>query len=201
MKVILTISENQSILTMDFSVIANTLLNYSCLVIANQAYRIIEIEFYLCTPSHPDPYVHKHPLPPVTGTLHFHKHPNGTYKGGTYKGVDFVWGGVADGTFMVLIRSMMDAAGQLTTGPCKVVDLILASCGHESIISLVASGTVPYIVPVAGITISAALWWGSRVGLSDKYSAYRDLPYRYAIHPDQLKIKRWRSLVPKPNVA
>ena len=120
---------------MDIETLAKHLLFAKSLLIAGHKHRIIEVEVYCRCPSHDDPYVHSCKEQLQYGKFYFHRHPNGTFKGGNYKGMDITFG---DGTmyFAVLIRSLMTPQG-LIEGPCKVVDYILNQYQVSSINELV----------------------------------------------------------------
>lgn len=70
--------------------------------------RITEIEFYFHNNSHLDPFVHINEQQKRNETWYFHragKSINNKYKGGTYKGLDIIFGN--DHTYGgMLIRSM-----------------------------------------------------------------------------------------------
>src|SRR5215211_3101799 len=111
-----------------FAGIAATLLNRTRWVIAGQAHRITECEFYFRGPQHDDPFTHGDPIQVHAGRWYFHK-TAGIYRGGSFKGVDVTFGdGVSRGG--ILIRGAQTADGRLIDGPSLLVDHLLASCGH-----------------------------------------------------------------------
>lgn len=76
----------------DFNDLSYKILNQSCLIVNGKVFRICEIEMYLHSESHPDEYVHCNPEQKSFGKFYFHKYATGTYKSGTWKGMDIVLG-------------------------------------------------------------------------------------------------------------
>lgn len=118
---------------------AKSLLTDYNLIIAGQPHGIVEVEMYLKSPTHPDPYVHGYSEQELPDVFYFHR-MGASYRGGTYKGMDVCFGGGAgSGTFHgVLIRSIVKPDGTLVSGPCCCVDYILAQVGATSVASLVS---------------------------------------------------------------
>lgn len=85
-----------------------------------------------------DVFTHGDAQQKVTGSFYFHKSGPNSYKGGTYKGLDLVFG--TEACFGgVLIRSIVDVAtNEVTSGPCLCVDLLLKTLGCATIADLVA---------------------------------------------------------------
>lgn len=173
-----------------FSSIADKLLNETVLMINSQAYRICEIEFYLYNEAHPDEYVHRHVDQATYGCWYFHKYNTGTYKNGTYKGMDISIGGSDGGKGGILIRSIYDPyEGKMIEGPCRCVNFILEKYGVNSINELVGEGGLLSVVNNdRGFHVCDAsnddkepLRWGPRIGLSEKYPEYRQKRYRYVV--------------------
>jgi hypothetical protein len=112
----------------------------STLMINRQPHQIIEIEFYLTSDFHPDPFTHKHPLQATRCQWYFHRSgPNGNYRGGTYKGLDITLGQTSDtsSTYAGLLIRSLASNGNVINGPCCCVDYILRISGVESISSLI----------------------------------------------------------------
>lgn len=116
----------------DFPAMANALLNHSVLLLPlaepRRAFRICEVEFYLFAPqTHEDRYVHRSPDQLQWLKFYFHRHKNGTFRSGTYKGLDFTFGDPDSGVhFGVLLRSLLDVdSGVFTEGPCRCVNRVL----------------------------------------------------------------------------
>lgn len=196
----------------NFPYLANRILNYTLLMVNGNPHRICEIEFYLNSAAHPDSYVHGHIDQTNRGTWYFHRHNNGTYKGGTFKGVDIVTGYTTnDGTMInrpegvygaILIRSIIDInQRKFIEGPCRCVDHILALSGFDSIIAFTGNNSLNvlqndrnFVLVEGNPSVIEPLMWGPRIGLSDKYPEYRDKPYRYIIGPvkkDRKKMIMW----------
>ena len=126
-------------ITEKFNVLADTLLNKIALNVNNELYRLIEIEFYLKTKEHPDPFIHGDKDQTIPSKWYFHRQNGGSYKGGTYKGVDITFGykDTKDVYGGILIRSILDIKNnKLIEGSCKVVDYILKLCKHKNISDL-----------------------------------------------------------------
>lgn len=118
---------------------AKSLLTDYNLMIAGQPHEIVEVEMYLKSPTHPDPYVHGYSEQELSGVFYFHR-MGASYRGGTYKGMDICFGGGAgSGIFHgVLVRSIVTPDGTLVSGPCCCVDYILAQVGTASVANLVS---------------------------------------------------------------
>lgn len=119
----------------DFNPLVESLLLESELVIkditggnasfGSNTYKIREIEIYYYDEDHEDPFVHCDPDQKSFGKWYFHKR-GGTYKGGTFKGLDFTIG--SDNVYGgALIRSIEN--DELIEGPCNCVDEILRVSG------------------------------------------------------------------------
>ena len=116
----------------DFLEFANTILNHILIYLPltknKKAYRICEIEFYLFNnKTHKDNYVHCSLDQLKWQKFYFHQFKNGSYKSGTYKGMDMTFGVLErEIYFGVLIRSIMDMeTGEFIEGPCRSVNKIL----------------------------------------------------------------------------
>ena len=173
-------------------ILADKLLNHSLLKIQNKEYRICEVEFY----PHDDPYRHKHVDQNYIGCWYFHRYQNGTYKAGTWKGLDLTLGGQ---TF--LIRSIYHKDTKMIEGPCKVVNHILEMYNCESVQAFVSQSFQETKTSKLGDPVSALenksnfvicdgiatrdtieeVHKGVRIGLSAKYPEFRVKEYRYLI--------------------
>ena len=106
-----------------FAAIAERLLNGTELFIARQAYRFLEIEFYLFGLDHEDPFTHHHTNQYHCGHWHFHR-TGGSYRGGSFKGIDLTFGnGKSSGG--ILLRSVAGPDGSVIAGPSLCVDHLL----------------------------------------------------------------------------
>ncbi|MDI1478213.1 hypothetical protein [Polyangium sp. y55x31] len=181
---------------------AQLLLNHATLFVAGSSYRLAEIEFYWYGPGHEDPFAHRDPIQVNSGVWYFHRQ-GGTYKGGTYKGVDIAMGRRPDTYVGILIRSLVDPASDtLIEGSCTCVDHVLSRTGKESVAALAGSfdgsidprkGSPLYLAhedPQGG---AAEVFDSPRVGLTLKKGAtperraFLGRPYRFTIEPARTK--------------
>lgn len=184
-----------------FDIIASNILNKSNLLINNVSHRIIEIEFYLNNANHSDPYVHCNSDQLLSHKYYFHKFSNGSYKNGTFKGLDIVFGDEdTDTYFGILIRSIMNIqTSQVIEGPCNVVNHILRLCEIASITSIREHEDIRISRNDLGLILKKAepednvVYSGPRIGLSAKYLEYQSKPYRYVTHKHLIK-KNKKSL-------
>jgi hypothetical protein len=178
---------------------AELLLNHATLFVGGAPHRLTEVEFYWAGPGHEDPFAHKDPIQVEFGRWYFHKQ-GGTYKGGTYKGLDIAAG--RPGTFVgILLRGLVDAqTGELFDGSCTCMDHILARTGRGSVVELAGSfdGSIdpneddssPLCLaeedPAGG---AKEVFSSPRVGLTLKKGAtperirFLARPYRFSIDP------------------
>lgn len=175
--------------------IAESLLMKYVLVCNEKEYRLGEIEFYIKSDSHDDKYTHGDKNQKMSGKWYFHRYPNGSYKSGTYKGMDLTLGD-PDTCFGILIRSLYDKdLDQMTEGPCKVVNLILEANGNHDVNGYMENRSDPlsvrstnniHLKRVNGLA-EEQIFTGPRIGLSDKYPEWKDVPYRFVIKKDYIK--------------
>lgn len=181
----------------NFITLGDWMLNHTILMVAGCMHRICEVEFYLHSPQHPDQYVHGHTDQTHAGIWYFHRHNNRTYRNGTFKGLDLALGSKGIHA-AILIWSILDITRNIfIEGPCKVVNYILALYQTASIFdftnnqSLNAFQNDKGLVLVEGTpTKIEPLLYGPRIGLSDKYPAYRDRKYRFVIGPVKKERKK-----------
>ena len=199
----------------NFHSIANKILNYTVLMINNNPHRICEIEFYLNSSEHRDLYVHGHDDQTKNGTWYFHRFNNGTYKNGTFKGLDIVFGfgenfGVKevhtgdDRAFAaVLIRSIANLnERKLIEGPCNTVNHILALTGFDSVLSFTENQSLNILNNKRGLIIVEGkpeklepISYAPRIGLSNKYPEYQNKKYRFVIGPVKKEKKKLIPLI------
>jgi hypothetical protein len=162
----------------------------------NHYFEICEVELYLNSEEHPDPYPHKHPDQKLFGHWHFHRtsnKPDASYRSGTFKGVDITLG-TDDSYFGILVRSICPVGtNDVISGPCKVVNKILELTGNESICDLTKNQAWkitehPHLKLVeSDLKIiqddNSKVYYGPRVGLSkhevDPGDQWRNMKYRY----------------------
>lgn len=158
--------------------VCEVLLNEWDLWIAAQPHVICEVEVYVHGPSHADPYTHGDEGQRSCGVWYFHR-KGGTFKSGTFKGLDLAVGdgpaGVAGGLLLRAVRPLEGGtAGAVTEGSCLVVDRILKLCDKLSIAALVegrsaaelsAESTIGLHLRPAERKRTDAVWAAPRVGL------------------------------------
>ncbi|MEJ5276705.1 MAG: hypothetical protein WHU94_12415 [Thermogemmata sp.] len=112
-----------------FAQAAERLLFQTRLEVLGQPCRLVEIEFYWYSASHPDPFCHRHPLQREPGRWYFHRMGE-AYRGGSFKGLDITfsdgqgWGGI-------LLRGLQLPDGTITSGPSRLVDAVLRLAGQR----------------------------------------------------------------------
>lgn len=174
----------------NFTYLADRILNYTLLMIHGRVHRICEIEFYLHSRKHPDPYVHNHIDQIKKGTWYFHRHNTGTYKNGTFKGMDLVLGDPTSYA-AILIRSVLDVESRkLIEGPCRCVDHILSLSGIDTVLNFTARMSLNVlqndrrlVIVEGNPTVLESMSCGPRIGLSNKDPNYQEKKYRYVIGP------------------
>lgn len=123
-----------------FEVMANYLLNQCILNIGDKEYQMAELEYYLEDGVHNDPFIHKDKHQSIPFSWYFHR-LGGTYKGGTYKGLDITFGYKNNKNRVyggILIRSIYDITNKtVIEGPCKVVNHILDKTNNKTIDCLI----------------------------------------------------------------
>lgn len=107
--------------------------NYK-LVVNNKECILAETEYYEYSDEHPDIFTHRDPEQKQNMTWYFHK-MNGSYKGGTYKGLDITMGN-ENKYCGILIRALY-TGNTFIEGPCNCVNFILKETKTKSIIELV----------------------------------------------------------------
>ena len=164
-----------------FNNLANELLNGSLLQISDTCrLRLTEIEIYYYNESHQDEYVHKH-LHQKRKGFYMHQYKNGTYKSGTWKGLDITYGD-DDTYFGVLIRGVIDTkeGSKHIDGPCNSVNYIMKCLNCDNLEDL--AQTIPRwkIVSSDDSMLQYPIYHSTRIGLSDKYPEFKIKPYRFA---------------------
>lgn len=182
-----------------FNDIADVILNRTVLCSNTKRYRICEIEFYYHGDNHEDQYTHQSDEQKMRCKFYFHKYHNGTYKSGTYKGLDITLSPNDQTYFGILIRSIYDLDGKkFIEGPCKSVDELLSQFNFQTVNQFVEDKDLPLDIyeEENGIYLRDAeddelrektIYKGPRIGLSDKYLNFKAKKYRYAIMTKQLK--------------
>ena len=182
----------------DFDQLANQLLNNYILKINETEWRIAEIEFYYYSSEHPDNYTHKDADQQRSNEWYFHRQNGGSFKGGTYKGLDISIGnGVNYGGILIRsirLESPRNQDTELIEGPCNVVNKILSLTHCETINDLVTK-IKPNVFEPGLLYLSPMkleelyIMKGPRVGLTLKKNTSFDFltrRYRY-VTSDKIK--------------
>ena len=115
--------------------------------------------------------------------FYFHQYANGTYKSGTWKGMDLTFGNVEQNIYYgILIRAIYDIDRSVyIEGPCKSVNYLMDQLSVQTVKELAdlaqSEFKVVYDEHIQKYSISHA----PRIGLSDKYPEYKDKLYRFVI--------------------
>lgn len=188
---------NVNIDSSDFDSIAEILMRHAVIHSADRLYRLREIEFYLHSDNHPDPYVHCHPLQKEFGKIYVHRRGK-SFREGTYRGSDLTFGG-SDRWFGILIRGIIPMSeskeAKEADGPCLSVNQFLASHGHDNLTAYSQLKNDPDAGKLISVKYDPtplhnnALIKGSRIGLSDAHPEYKNRPYRYGLSGYKYKKK------------
>jgi hypothetical protein len=178
-----------------FDQIVDVLLNKSILNVNGFEFSLCEIELYYYGDGHYDKYTHRSSEQKQKCKFYFHKFSNGTYKSGTFKGMDITLSPNDETYFGVLIRSIRNRiTGEFIEGPCNVVNKILSVCNVKSITELLSDSVLPLdiyeskLLYVSHIDdMNNDIYFGTRIGLSDKYPKYKNKKYRYVSNYEQIK--------------
>ena len=190
-----------------FPSIADNLLNKCYLLVNDKEFRLVEIEFYLNCQGHVDPYTHGDVDQLKMHTFYFHKFKSGTYKAGTFKGMDLTFGDQNENAYFgILIRAIEETATNIIIeGPCNVVNKILNAYGCESIMDFTGGESLDifgndhnFVLVKSEALPQKEIFWGPRIGLSDKFPPYQNRYYRYVT--DKNKIKKKKTTLVKVDV-
>jgi len=178
------------------------LLNHVLLVAKGRPYRLTEVEAYLQSEQHPDPFVHGAPEQSKHCRFYFHKRGS-SYLEGPRKGMDLTFGteGLHQGGFLIRGIGAQDEAGHYVDGPSRCVDEILKTLGQKSASELGERFQATFtkeLSPDFYLLSTPSLHFGEwcaapRVGLALRKSdleervKYIDRLYRFHICPDQTK--------------
>jgi len=187
----------QNLTSNEFGDISNQIMNCMVFRIKDKTFRICEIEMYLNNQTHNDPYVHSNQDQKNFGKFYFHKYSNGTYKSGTWKGMDIVLGN-QDTYFGILIISIMDLdTNTFIEGPCKCVNKLLEQFDCFDVNELFNKRANPNVqidltdnwirFEKNDLLEKKDIFVGKRIGLSDKYPEYQNKLYRYVIFENKIK--------------
>lgn len=198
---LLSIDPQQSI-DEQFNRIADFFLKSALFMIASEQHRLLEIELYLHTTYHPDPFTHCSEFQRSFARWYFHR-KNKSFCGGSFKGLDITFAPHA-GFAGILIRTIENSRGEVINGSSLVVDYLLHRTGHDHIQSLnteidnreiYKSGSPVYFTSAADA--NREILSTSRVGLSLKQYPDKPMmpdyiarPYRFLSEP---KIKKGKE--------
>ena len=172
--------------------ISGKILNQTILISNKKKYRICEIEFYLRCDNHKDEYTHCNDDQLNYGSWYFHKFGNGSYKGGTFKGLDITLGNSKNKYAGILIRSIYDIKNKkMICGPSNLVTELLKQ--HEctsakdfmkdkdtlSVLNTAKSKNTYIYLQDMKKPKHDTRWSGPRIGLSDKYPEWKKVNYRF----------------------
>lgn len=188
-----------------FARLAAQLLGGTALDIASEPHQLREIEFYLHSDRHADPYVHRAPLQRTSARWYFHRDGRG-YRGGSFKGVDLTFGPTtAYGG--ALVRSLSSPDGTVISGSSLCVDYLLRRTAAGSVVALDAALGEHSVFEPGRIQLRAAprtagpsIWATARVGLNfqrlDRFPEMLEyFPRRYRFLNAPRDIKKGRPQV------
>lgn len=162
--------------------------------------RIMEIEIYYYSDDHKDEYVHCNKDQLQFGKLYFHKFPNGTFKAGTFKGMDLCFSDNIN-YCGILIRSLFDISkNQFIHGPSTSVTYILNLIGYNNVEDFMKQRNYelinffnknePMFIEILNDKFNNEIYCGKRIGLNnDKYPEYRNLKYRFCLKGIKKEVK------------
>jgi hypothetical protein len=183
-----------------FTRIAQRMLNDVRLIVAGQAHRFVEIEFYYWSKTHPDPFAHRDPIQYQIGHWYFHR-THGVHRGGSFKGLDLTFGD-GDSSGGVLIRGLEKPDYTLVDGPSLCVDYLLRATGMATLAAFDRAANERLAWEKGNPLFLARIkdpvrrpWLRSpRVGLSlkrvrssSRSTRFLMLPYRYLSEPRRTK--------------
>lgn len=188
-----------------FDILTSFLLKDIVLIIAGEEYSLEEIELYYYSNNHRDRYTHRSADQLQNSKWYFHKFKNGSYKGGTYKGLDITIGNGIDAYGGILLRSIMNInTNMFIQGPCKIVDHIIEQTENGSLQELINEMNDLDVFnkknefylkhnKKSGEKSSETIFSGPRVGLSLKFPKYLIKNYRFIKKPN--KIVKYRNTI------
>ena len=193
------IAKNSQLTKDNITDIAKKILNQTVLTSKNKQYRICEIEFYLRCADHMDEYTHCND--DQYGYWYFHKFPNGSYKGGTFKGLDITLGNNKDKYCGILIRSIYDIENKkMICGPSNSVTELIGQHNCTNVKEFMKNKDTLFVLNASKSNKTTnnyiylndhkfnkeIIYSGPRIGLSDKHMEWKTINYRFVVHPIQL---------------
>jgi hypothetical protein len=177
-----------------FVAIAALMLDRTAVVIGRRRYRFTEVELYFHGHAHPDPFAHRDPIQRELGRWYFHR-SGGTYRGGSYKGVDVTFGTGDGSTGGILVRGLAALDDdELVDGPSLVVDHMLKLTAHASVAELAGAwaGSVDrqleLVAPRGGdVFATARVGLTLRKGATAERVSFLARPYRFLTEPARIR--------------
>lgn len=179
-----------------FKKFATYLLNQFEMKIGNDVITLEELEIYYKSEDHQDNYTHQCKDQLTNKMWYFHQYHNGTYKSGTYKGLDITFGNKEKSIYGgVLIRSINNSTtNEFITGPCNTVNYMLKKMECKEVEDLVAkmsslnicNNKNPFYLVENSESKQDKIFTGPRVGLSWKYPTFLTKEYRYLKQPSKI---------------
>lgn len=182
--------------------IARYLQNHVLIRAKGRPIRIAEVEAYLHSAKHPDPFVHR--AAEQEKHCHWYVHKRGSaHKEGKWKGLDITFGaeGTHQGGFLIRGMSAIDEQGHYVDGPSRCVDELLKLLGKstagdlaKSLHGVITKESSPELYLESSPFLQFGEWCAApRVGLSlaneslEERKYYLQRLYRFHICPDQTK--------------
>jgi hypothetical protein len=174
-KIILQINEENS--NEKCKEIAQKLMCKHQLIIKNNKFDIVELEFYIYSKQHPDPYAHKNPLQKTFGKFYVHT------KDGNYGGIDITIGNQENDIYGgVLIRGLKTENGIFYSGPNivkKEIYKILNVNNYKKLQEIIDES----IKIVPNNNNGEEIQYSTRIGLKPKFEDYqKNGKYIYKLH-------------------
>jgi hypothetical protein len=158
----------------DMDDVADLILNNSIIVTGmGYEYYIKEIEFYIHSKHHPDPFTYMSPEQKQFCSWYFHKTNKGNFRNGTFKGLDLTLGD-ENTHYGILIRSIEASDHQIIEGPCRIVDKMIEDGKYSKISEFVEHEKIYLDVT---LDRGSKLLHASRVGLTLKKPGEGKLEY------------------------
>lgn len=190
----------------EFERIVNELINSYLIKCKDKLYNICEVEVYYKDKGHPDPFVHCSLEQKTCGEWYFHK-MGGSYKEGTFRGLDLTFGGKnAFGGILIRSLSYKDKDDNIfIEGPCNVVNTFLKALSFNTVKEFVSSLNTLSAFDCDSLKLvkrdnnnNRTLYSGPRVGLTLKKFTESRLNYickNYRYLTDPKKIKKYKNTI------
>jgi hypothetical protein len=177
----------------EFKEIAYEILNTTGIKVGDKIVKIREIEMYLYSDNHKDEYVHCRDEQLNYKKFYFHKFKGGSFKNGTYRGMDYTFGNREENKYFgILIRSIELPDGTFVEGPCCSINALVKMFGVGNNGSSSELLDLEEVISMCNIYDyeDELIFYGPRIGLSNKYPEYRELRYRFATNIKRIKKER-----------